>query len=347
MWGEIIMDKKQINKQIRAISSTSSLPLLIFMIVTLVGGFLRSSIYNSADFDSIFRNKNILYAIQNLVVYPVLMPILYLIFYKTRGKSQGRRLKDLFKKPERSAGWCIKWIIICIGISQIVNKIFLLALDYILPKFGIYLNQHDSNMEANIFGFILLIISLSVFAPLFEELLFRGIIYRNNENTGQLFAIIISGLAFGLWHTNYTQTVMASICGMSLCFIFAKTKSIIPCIICHFVNNTIVGIMTITTHILGTPLESKDIEFKLHYMFTKHFFTSCLYSATGLLLLLIYILGVIFIIYELIKNRHKLNFAKDNFGISTLKKTIVYFSSPITFITYAGMLFLSINSIFK
>lgn len=341
------MNKKQINNQIRAISRTSSLPLLIFMIVTFLGGILLNYIYNSADFGSFFNNKNVIYTIQSLVIYPILMPILYLIFHKIRGKSQGKKSKSLFVKSERTAGWCIKWIIICISISQIINSIFLFILKFVLNKFGLTLPPTDSNIENNIFGFIISIISLSVFAPLFEELLFRGIIFRNNEDMCQLFAIIVSGLAFGLWHMNYNQTVMASICGMFLCFIFIKTKSIVPCIVCHFVNNTIVGLRMITTQILGSPLQSKDTEFMLHYMFTKHIFTSCIYVFVNILSTIIIILGVILFIREIIKNRRKLHFEKGIFEIPAIKKTIVYFSSPITFITYAGMLFLSINSIFK
>ena len=70
-----------------------------------------------------------------------------------------------------------------------------------------------------------------------EELMFRGLIFKNNKPLGELFAIIISGLFFGLWHQNLPQVCTTAFMGMFLCFIYLRTKSIFPCMVAHFFNN--------------------------------------------------------------------------------------------------------------
>ena len=77
-------------------------------------------------------------------------------------------------------------------------------------------------------GWILYAAALIVLAPIFEELLFRGTLYRNNEPIGQMPAAIITGIIFGMWHLVPIQAVGASCLGIFLCLIFAKTRSIIP-----------------------------------------------------------------------------------------------------------------------
>ena len=116
--------------------------------------------------------------------------------------------------------------------------------------------------------------------------------------------------------------------------------------ISHFINNTIVVTKQITTQILGEPLQSKDIEFMLHYMITKHPFASALYCITVILILFFIIAGIVLLIIQLTKNRHKLHINKGKFEIGTIRKTVVYFTAPVTLVTFAGMSVLTVISIF-
>lgn len=341
------MNKKTIYKEIRKISNSSSLPLLIFLVVTLIGSIIINGIVSHSDYDSIWQSGNFAATLRYILVYPILMPVLFAIFYFVRGKKSNLRLKSCFAKPQRKIGWCIKWIIIGIGVSQVIGKLFVLVLSIILNRFGIYPTGSSVAFESNLIGYIMLIVTSVILAPFFEELLFRGIIYRNNEAMGQLFAIIVSGLAFGLWHTNFSQIAHAALSGMFLCFIYLKTKSIIPAMICHLFNNLLVESMTITTSILGTPLESQDIGFKVHYMFSYHPIASSVYLITAFAILVISILGIVLFIRELIKKRKVMQFNKGNFEIGTLRKTAVYFSAPVTLITFLGMIVLTVISAIK
>ena len=105
--------------------------------------------------------------------------------------------------------------------------------------------------------------------------------------------------------------------------------------------------MTVTTSILGTPLESQDIEFKVHYMFNYHPIASSIYLITSIAISVISILGIVLFIIELIKKRKVMQLNRSYFEIGTLRKTAVYFSAPITLITFLGMIILTVISTIK
>lgn len=338
------MNKRAINKEIRKISNSSSLPLLIFTVVTLLCNYIMEFLISHSSYSSVLRNQNFIVASHGIFIYLILIPVLLLIFYKAREKNTGLRLKDCFSKPKRSFGWCLKWIIIAIGISQILQKLLTFAVTLIQNVFGITPKTSTFNVENNYVGYIILIIYAVALAPVLEELLFRGTLYRNNKPMGEWFAIIMTGLAFGLWHGNYQQFGTAFISGAVMCLMFLKTKSIIPAIICHFINNLIVETQTISLSILGTPMSSSDFEFKLHYMFTKHTFISIIYCINNILILIFLIAGIVLLIIELINFKKRAKLSKGKFEIKPIKKLAVYFSAPITIIVFAVMLLQTVVS---
>ncbi|MDR0904131.1 MAG: CPBP family intramembrane metalloprotease [Ruminococcus sp.] len=76
-----------------------------------------------------------------------------------------------------------------------------------------------------------------IFAPVLEELLFRGVILGSLARYNRTFAIIISALAFGFTHGNIQQACYSVIAGIVFAAIDLRYNSIIPSIITHsFVN---------------------------------------------------------------------------------------------------------------
>lgn len=86
-------------------------------------------------------------------------------------------------------------------------------------------------------------ISLCVIAPVFEEIIFRGIILEQlSKKYSMATSIIVSGLMFGLIHANLHQGVNAFFIGLILGFIYLKTNSLLLCMFWHFANNFLVFI---------------------------------------------------------------------------------------------------------
>lgn len=99
-----------------------------------------------------------------------------------------------------------------------------------------YYNEWHQGM-----GQLLKIISLLVVAPIFEEIIFRGIIYTRLEKEYRPFtSIVISGFLFGSMHLLTGDLFLAFgaiFMGMLFSYIFYKTQSLFIVMICHSVAN--------------------------------------------------------------------------------------------------------------
>lgn len=96
-------------------------------------------------------------------------------------------------------------------------------------------------MKDNVFG----IISVCIAAPIFEEMLFRGAIEGHllRKWKNPRWAILVSALIFGLIHGNPAQILFAFLLGLVLGELYYRTGSLLPCIILHFINNTVSTIL--------------------------------------------------------------------------------------------------------
>lgn len=88
---------------------------------------------------------------------------------------------------------------------------------------------------------------VGILAPIAEELIFRGAILRVLLNTfehkGRWIAIALTALIFAFIHGNIAQGVHAFIIGLALGWMYMRTKSVLPGIVLHWVNNTIAYLM--------------------------------------------------------------------------------------------------------
>lgn len=114
--------------------------------------------------------------------------------------------------------------------------------------------QYDSIVRIfhrDIFSFVL---GTLVFAPVLEEILFRGIVLggmlKQGENPRR--AILISALVFGLIHGNLPQFLGGAIIGMILGYAYYKTHNLVICIAMHIVNNS----LGVYSSYQNTPIDS-------------------------------------------------------------------------------------------
>ncbi|MGI6211736.1 MAG: CPBP family intramembrane glutamic endopeptidase [Anaerovoracaceae bacterium] len=91
---------------------------------------------------------------------------------------------------------------------------------------------------------VLVILSVGVLGPVFEELLFRGILYRGIRSMGGFWvSAILTSALWGVSHMNFTQGVATFLMGLLLCFFYETYRSLILVILIHMGNN-IAGLFT-------------------------------------------------------------------------------------------------------
>lgn len=86
---------------------------------------------------------------------------------------------------------------------------------------------------------------VGLFAPLTEELVFRGAILKAllQWKPNPWVGIVISALLFALVHMNPAQMPHAILVGLLLGWMYYRTDSIIPGVVYHWVNNTVAYVM--------------------------------------------------------------------------------------------------------
>lgn len=83
------------------------------------------------------------------------------------------------------------------------------------------------------------LLSVSVFAPFFEEWLCRGMILRGLlDRMKPVWAIVISALFFALIHMNPWQAIPAFLLGLLFGYVYYRTGSLKLTMLMHCVNNT-------------------------------------------------------------------------------------------------------------
>ncbi|MBU3111613.1 CPBP family intramembrane glutamic endopeptidase [Clostridium lacusfryxellense] len=87
---------------------------------------------------------------------------------------------------------------------------------------------------------IIMILSAVIIAPIYEEVIFRGIMLKGMaRKMNPILAIIISALFFAILHMNIPQGINAFLLGIVIGSIYLNTGSIYLSIFAHFINNSV------------------------------------------------------------------------------------------------------------
>lgn len=176
----------------------------------------------------------------NLVILEglTILPALFLVYIKKWPVLQTFRIKKI--------SWSVAGItaIIGLGVSTVVDEIDRL-IQLILPMDNQLLEALEETVSFQSMNeFIPLFIAAVIMAGIIEEMLFRGILLRTLESRMDVTnAVIISALLFTVIHMNPWWAVQILILGVILGVLSWRTKSIIPGIIVHGINNTLSLVM--------------------------------------------------------------------------------------------------------
>ncbi len=126
-------------------------------------------------------------------------------------------------------------IFIASGLGRLVQ---VLPMDNIIGSYKAVSEEFASNSA------VFQILALCIAAPVAEEIIFRGIMYRRLlEYTDKVTAVIFSAAVFGIYHGNLVQGIYALILGVLLCFVYDSCKSLMAPILVHIMCNTAALIM--------------------------------------------------------------------------------------------------------
>ncbi|TCT13862.1 hypothetical protein EDC18_108100 [Natranaerovirga pectinivora] len=210
---------------------------LFYMIATAVVAFVMGIVgaisggYTDVDSLDAFLSNNL--ALMVIGINLVTLLFIFILFSFRKEKSLVKYLN--FSKLDISQ--ILYLLVIGIALNVFINVALML-----IPRFfniTRYLEEHDGVIEnltsGNVWITLFLVI---VIAPIFEEILCRGVILKDfMKSTPVWVAVIIQSLVFGFIHGNIVQGSYAFVIGLVLAVIYLKMKSIWAPIFLHFVFN--------------------------------------------------------------------------------------------------------------
>ena len=163
-----------------------------------------------------------------VAMYLVAFPIYFLIVRKMRTVE---RMKSNMK---------ISDFIILFFISQAFSYVGSLIGNTLNGAIDAVLGEAPENVVEDMVlsspVWIIILVTV-IIAPIVEELMFRKLLIDRMSIYGDRLAIIVSAIAFGLFHGNFYQLFYATLIGFILGFIYTKTGNILYSIVMHILFN--------------------------------------------------------------------------------------------------------------
>jgi len=85
--------------------------------------------------------------------------------------------------------------------------------------------------------FVWLVFVVCITPAICEEIFFRGFVQRTFERTIGAKSVLLVGVLFGLFHFNPMGLISLSILGLLFGYFFYASRSLLPSMVAHFVNN--------------------------------------------------------------------------------------------------------------
>ncbi len=176
-----------------------------------------------------------------IAFYVVLVPVALLVFTVLSPiKADGGALVSE-QKPKLKMTFILLigifcFCMACSYLGNVVGIGFTYALStLVFGKTTSILNPMTNIMSTN---YLLAFLVVAVLAPICEEFVFRKLLLDRLRPAGELPAILCCGLAFGMYHLNFTQFFYAAILGFIFSYITLKTGTILWSTILHIMINT-------------------------------------------------------------------------------------------------------------
>lgn len=179
---------------------------------------------------------------------------------------------------------------------------------YFNTVIGILLNAPIENQTATMVEnapMWLTVLLVVIVAPIVEEFIFRKLMIEKLSRYGYVTAILVSSIAFGLFHGNFYQFFYATFVGLVLGYIFVKSGSWLLSVLMHTLVNFYGSVVTILVNkALARYLELYDA-YMANEAIDQVEFARCslIASAYSMLHIGLLVLGIVFFIIAIKKRR--------------------------------------------
>lgn len=236
--NESINDFKNIKIKLNQKNNKFSWALLIIALI-----FYEIQFYWPVEIDKYFINL----LNNNAYLYFLILDAITLTIVIITFKNE---LKQSFNNYKIQIKQYLKYLLYTLVIFAYLSAIVTIICNLIVGE----IPDNQSGLES--YNYWYLLFASLIYAPIVEELIYRGILRKFIKND-KIF-IIISGLIFGLAHVigsssliQYIYVLDYGLCGAYLAFLYSKYNNIYLNISAHFIINLIATTSMLVRMILG------------------------------------------------------------------------------------------------
>jgi len=177
-----------------------------------------------------------------LITPPISHAILVLIVNYLR--SRGRNAWRGFGLGRARFWWHVgTGIVAYLAFRWAVLPVLATLVEFAFNLVGVEAREHEAIRQFQDTGSLVvrlgLIVSISLAAPFFEEIIFRGLLFQTLKRFGgSTVAIIVSAVIFAAFHGTAYVIVNIFFLGLFFGYLVDRTGSIVPGIVLHFLFNT-------------------------------------------------------------------------------------------------------------
>ncbi|MBB2181653.1 CPBP family intramembrane metalloprotease [Lachnospiraceae bacterium MD1] len=170
-----------------------------------------------------------IWLLTSVTIIGIGLPVFYLLVRKIPDSPKGEKVK---LKISHFLGI----FLVCAG-AMYLSNLFGTIINFLISllKGDDIANPALDAMSNNNFAITFLYVAL--IAPIVEEIIFRKLLLEKLRRFGDIPAMLLSGIAFGLYHMNLAQFVYASVLGIIFAYVVLKTNTIKYTIVLHMMIN--------------------------------------------------------------------------------------------------------------
>ena len=208
-----------------------SAAILLYIFISSVGGLILSSA-GAKQTDFIYVLISALFSVVALFIVTF-----------TVGRLRGERLFSVVKAEKFNPVYLLFSVAVAVGVFcgfGFIND----AVARLIEKLngnvgGISL---DVNTPTEL---VLFIILYAILPAAIEEFFFRGLIATSLRGLkNEILTAVLTGLVFAFYHANFSQLIYQFIYGFALTLLTIRSRSVLPAVLAHFLNNLAVILFT-------------------------------------------------------------------------------------------------------
>lgn len=217
---------KQARRDFSRIGASLCLMVVVwYALATVLEGALYAAVGGKGE-----APNWVTYVGSGVPLYLIAMPIAVMLM----GKSTVIETRKFDMKP----GLFFKLLLMCLPMMW-AGSVFGSMLSMVLSNGEATDRVADLAMQTNIWNVVFLVIV----GPIFEEWLFRKQLIDHTRKYGEKTAILLSGLAFGLFHMNLFQFFYAFLLGVMFGYIYMRTSKLRYSTAMHMIINFNGGVL--------------------------------------------------------------------------------------------------------